>query len=212
MRRPLSLVVLAAVLAGCAAAARPRPAVTAVAGARVAVLPFRTGGTLDALAAFARTSEAAEPEEVGVTVARALAERLAERFRVVDPDLVFGTAGRVEAGAYDAAFAARVASKVGAELAVLGAVTRFRQREGSAWAAQTPASVAYDAALVRVADGAVLGRERFDYTQQSLSENLLDLPWFIEGGGRWMTREEILGGASRRTAERLAAGATAPPR
>ena len=76
------------------------------------------------------------------------------------------------------------------------------------------ALVAYQVALVRASDRAVLVTDRFDYTQQSLSENLLDLPRFLKAGGRWMTREEILEGALDETARKLATSlaATAPAR
>ena len=55
---------------------------------------------------------------------------------------------------------------------------------------------------------------RLDYTQQALSENLLDLPRFLKGGGRWVTREEILDGGLEETAQKLAKtlGATTPAR
>src|SRR5262249_25351114 len=71
---------------------------------------------------------------------------------------------------------------------------------------------AYQVALVRASDQAILGTDRFDYTQQSLSENLLDLPRFLKARGRWMTREEILEGALEETAHKLATAlAAAPP-
>lgn len=57
--------------------------------------------------------------------------------------------------------------------------------------------------------------DHFAYTQQALSENLLNLPKFLEAGGRWLTREEMLGGAADATAGRLAdaiAGHAPPPR
>jgi len=124
---------------------------------------------------------------------------------------VFGAASLADAGHYDPAFAVRLAGKLGARFVVLGALVRFRQREGSALGVTSPASVAYQVALVRAADQAILGTDRFDYTQQSLSENLLDLPRFLKAGGRWMSREEILEGALEETAHRLAADLAATP-
>jgi len=92
----------------------------------------------------------------------------------------------------------------GAPLALIGQERLEGQREGSALGVTSPASVAYQVALVRASDQAILGTDRFDYTQQSLSENLLDLPRFLKAGGRWMTREEILQGALEETAHKLA--------
>ena len=103
---------------------------------------------------------------------------------VVDPERVFGAVSLADAGRYDPPFAARVASKVGARFVVLGALGRFRQREGSALGVTSPASVVYQVALVRASDRAILATDRLDYTQQALSENLLDLPRFLKGGGK----------------------------
>jgi hypothetical protein len=107
------------------------------------------------------------------------------------------------AARYDKELAKRVARAVGARLVVMGALTRFVEREGSAWGATTPASVWYQAILLD-ADGQVLDRERFEYAQQPLSQNLLELPRFLQGGGRWVTRDEMLDGALAETAGKLA--------
>lgn len=167
---------------------------------RVLVLPFGVGGSLAPSGAFVRWRVAtAMPEDLGATAAATLAAALAkEGIAVVD--------ARVgpEATA-DAASAARAAERVGANLVVLGAVLRYVEREGTALAAESPASVAYQVALVRVPDGAIVATDQFDYTQQPLTANLLDLPRFVQGGGRWMTRREILEGALGETAHRLAA-------
>jgi len=180
----------------------------------VAVLPFQTGGVLSQAGAFQGIDDAqAGPGDHGPLAARALAGDLAKSgLAVADPERVFGAASLADAGHYDPAFAARLAGKLGARFVVLGALGRFRQREGSALGVTSPASVAYQVALVRASDQAILGTDRFDYTQQSLSENLLDLPRFLKAGGRWMTREEILQGALEETAHKLATAlAAAPP-
>ena len=69
----------------------------------------------------------------------------------------------------------------------------------------------YQAVLVDADGGAVLDRERFEYTQQPLSQNLLELPRFLQGGGRWVTRDEMLDGALVETAGRLARAIRNPP-
>jgi hypothetical protein len=193
---------------GCAApASTPRVPLPSGVKPVVAVLDFRLGGDLGPDATVAGAG-VADTDEVGAAVARSLtADLAAVGTSTIDGDVVHGAAALSDRGTYDPQLGARVAKKVGANLVVLGALTRYRQRVGSAWAVETPASVAFQAALVRAGDGAVLTVERFDYTQQALSENLLDLGKFMEAGGRWLTREEILDGALRQTAERLAAAA-----
>ena len=213
-RRVLALIAL---LGSCAQVGeRPAAPPPSAEKGSVAVLAFRTGGVLSQAGAFEGVDDAqAGPGDHGVLAARALAGDLGKSgLTVVDPDRVFGAASLADAGHYDPPYAARVAGKLGARYVVLGALVRFRQREGSAVGVTSPASVAYQVALVRVSDRMVLATDRFDYTQQSLSENLLDLPRFLKAGGRWMTREEILEGALEETARKLATSlaATAPAR
>jgi hypothetical protein len=197
-------------LVGCsprAATPPPRAGALERGNAKVVVLPFRAGRGLvvrDERAVEVEIPATANPvgDEIGAEFALRLAESLAQQgFTVVNSDA--RTGGR----AYDSELAGRVATRVGAPFAVLGIVTRYEEREGNAWAVERPASVGYEVALIRAADGAVLRLDRFDYTQRALSENLLDLPRFLEGGGRWLTREDIRDGALRKTAERFAAAA-----
>ena len=179
----------------------------------MAVLDFRLGGELGPDATLTDAShESADDEELGAELARKLtADLAAAGVAVVEADAVHGTTALTASGAYDARLAERVARKVQANLVVLAALGRYRQREGTAWAAQTPASVAYQAALVRATDGAVVTIDRFSYTQQALSENLFDLGKYLEAGGRWLTREEIADGALRQTAARLSAAVRGEP-
>jgi len=154
-----SIVVLAT-LGACRVSAPPAPVPE---HPRVAVL------------AFDAAAEVSVPEGLGTTLGRTLAAKLATAgVPVVDPDRVFGATGLVDTGVHAPPLAARVAQKVDGTLGVYGVVTRYRDRIGSAWAVQQSASVAYQATLVRAADGSVLDEDRFDYTQQALSENLLD--------------------------------------
>ena len=58
--------------------------------------------------------------------------------------------------------------------------------------------------LVRASDGATLDTAAFDYTQQTLTSNLFQLPRFLRGGGRWLTCRELLDGGLEETATRFA--------
>lgn len=85
--------------------------------------------------------------------------------------------------------------EVGATLesdAVLaGHVYRWQERIGTDYAVSRPASVAFELALLNVADGSIIWKGKFDKTQASLSENILDLNTFLKGKGRWMTAYEL---------------------
>jgi len=84
-----------------------------------------------------------------------------------------------------------VGKTFGANAVLIGYISRWREREGSDYAINRPASVAFDLNLVSPADGTVLWRGRFDKTQRSLFENLFDFSTFKEGGGRWMTADKL---------------------
>jgi len=201
-------------LVGCSAPQPPARPTVAPRG-RIAVLPLRVGAELTPHGELQPGATIADaPSELGETIARDLATKLGKSgLPVVDPDAVRGALTLVDTRDAGAPLAARLARRLGAELAVFGAVTRYREREGSAWAVVTPASVGYAVALLRVRDAVVVQIDRFEYTQHALSENLLDLPRFVRGGGRWLTCAEILDGALDETAARLAlALGSAPPR
>ena len=207
MRRLVVLSMLAALGVGCMPRSRTPAVRPQVAGAvgPVAVMPFRVGGELDPTASFAERRDVPPvPEDVGDHIAVTLGRQLAlNGLTVSDSTAVQRATPPPGASRYDPALAMRVAKAVGARLVVMGALTRYTQREGSAWGARTPATVWYQAVLLDAATGNVIDRARFEYTQQPLSQNLLELPRFLQGGGRWVTRDEMLRGALGETAARL---------
>jgi len=200
-KRPTMRLAAVALVAASLSACRPPPAVSPLPVAlperpRVAVLPFHPGEQVDA---------SRLPTDLGLDAARMLTTKLsAAGVAVVEPDRVSGATELTDTGAYGLPLGARVAQKVGANVAVLGVLTRYRDRVGTDWSVEQPASLAYEAVLVRASDGTRLGSDAFDYTQQTLTSNLLDLPRFLRGGGRWLTARELLDGALGETAARFA--------
>ncbi len=67
---------------------------------------------------------------------------------------------------------------------------RYHERIGSRYAAEAPASVAFDLYLLRSVDGRVLWQGRFDETQRALSENLLDFNKFMKRKG-WISANDL---------------------
>jgi hypothetical protein len=86
---------------------------------------------------------------------------------------------------------AQIGKVLSADGVVGGHVYRWREREGTAYAASRPASVAFDVYLMSAGDGVILWKARFDKTQISLSENLFDFHTFLKAKGRWMTAAEL---------------------
>lgn len=78
-----------------------------------------------------------------------------------------------------------------ADAVISGRIRRFREREGEAMGAKSPASVAFVLELYDVKRGDSVWKGSFDETQQPLTENLLGLGVFSARGFRWLTAEEL---------------------
>lgn len=85
----------------------------------------------------------------------------------------------------------KIGQAFSANAVLTGYAYRWRERQGTDYAVDYPASVAFDLYLVRTDNGGILWKGRFDKTQQALSENLLDMETFFRGKGRWMRAEEL---------------------
>ncbi|UCF86240.1 MAG: hypothetical protein JSV50_11610 [Desulfobacteraceae bacterium] len=99
-----------------------------------------------------------------------------------------------------------VGSTFEADGVLAGYIYRWREREGTDYAVNRPASVAFDLHLINPAGGAILWKSKFDKTQQSLSENIFDLKTFFESRGRWMTVEKLAMFGLRKMLAELPAG------
>ena len=157
---------------------------------QVAVLPFARGGPADGNQA---TVAEAVPTAASTVLTAQVYDVLASAplWRFV-PDLTVAQAlTRLDTGDPLPAQARALGKAVGATAVLCGTVTRYRQREGSAFGVTRPASVAFDLQLVSAASGTVLWSGSFDETQEPLSSNLLNWWQFWEAGPRWMTVEEL---------------------
>jgi len=74
---------------------------------------------------------------------------------------------------------------------LMGYLFRFKERVGTRYSVESPASVSFSLFLVRVTDGHIVWRGIFEETQQSLSENILKLGTFIKRKARWITAREL---------------------
>jgi hypothetical protein len=215
MTTPLRVLALVAVVlaAGCRPGYRPGPPPKVDPGIRVAVLPFRTGGELDELGRFkAAADPPAMPERLGEDAMRTIVTSLADMgVGALDVNTVLRATPEPGAAIYGADLGVRVGKKVGAHYALVGAISRYRERKGSALGVEAPASVAYRAVLVDVGTGRLVSTYTFDFTQAPLSEELTQLPDYLQGGGGWQTRHQILDRSLPQTARKVARTISAPP-
>lgn len=78
-----------------------------------------------------------------------------------------------------------------ADAVLAGYIYRWRERKGTDYAVNRPASAAFDLHLIRSSDGTILWNSKFDKTQRSLLENVFDISTFFKSKGRWMTVEKL---------------------
>jgi len=141
---------------------------------------------------------AAEPvsEEIAEAISTQLFERLTKEspYQWVSPREAAAAFSRItssDPNLTDRDVYLGIAKALSADAVLGGHVYRWRERHGTDYAASQPASVAFDIYLMTAADGMTLWKARFDKTQISLSENVLDLQTFLKARGRWMTAHEL---------------------
>ncbi len=74
---------------------------------------------------------------------------------------------------------------------VVGHIYRFRDRVGTRYSVESPASVAFGIHLINVESGRIIWSNHFDETQRSLSENLLKIGTFLKRKASWITAREM---------------------
>ncbi len=102
-------------------------------------------------------------------------------------NLLYGDTGTLS----ERALLVETGRALNADAVLAGYIFRFRERIGTRYAVKSPASVAFDIHLIRVADGRVLWSGQFNETQKSLSEDLLHLETFLKRKARWITAPEM---------------------
>lgn len=101
--------------------------------------------------------------------------------------ILFGEKGEMP----EAELLGKIGMSVGADAVLVGKVYRFREREGTGFSVDSPASVAFGLNLLRVADGRLVWTGHFDQTQQSLFEDLFQWTRFWKRKARWITAEQL---------------------
>lgn len=84
-----------------------------------------------------------------------------------------------------------IGAKTGADTVLVGYVTKYADRHGTAYSVSRPASVSFALFLISTKDGAIIWRASYRETQTSLSENLFNIKLFFKRGLKWLTADEL---------------------
>jgi hypothetical protein len=135
------------------------------------------------------------PEEAVHEMTTELFQRFSDKgYNLVSPNQARGVYLNIIArdlGYDDLETLIKIGNAFSADAVLIGYLYRWREREGSDFGVTSPASVAFELYLIRPYDGAILWKGRFDKTQRSLSENILDVQTFLKSGGKWLRAKRL---------------------
>jgi len=121
-----------------------------------------------------------------------LSSRLGDRLMPMDKvDRVFETMKISYETDTPATFAQMLGKSLDVRYMVVGNAWRFKNRIGTAFSADQPASVAFSIYLIDVKKHELAWSATYDETQQSLTENLLNIFNFFKQGAKWLTADEL---------------------
>lgn len=167
---------------------------------RIAVLPFTQTNPEDTIDQLMPreiagqkdlTAESAENVVESIFLAK-LAEN--KKIEIIPIDQVEGVYRQITTesiSAKEADLIRKLGKELRADAIVVGYVYRFLERKGTAYAAEKPASVAFELQLIDVREGSRSWKATFDKTQRSLMENLFNFRFFVREKGRWVTAKEL---------------------
>jgi hypothetical protein len=101
--------------------------------------------------------------------------------------------------------------KLAANGILYGTVSRYRERVGFDYAAQTPAAVAFTLQFLDENTKQVVWTGKFAKEQKALTENVLDLPNFLSNRGRWVRAHDIAAQGVQESLEDLQSKLTVEP-
>jgi len=112
------------------------------------------------------------------------------------------------------AFFGAIGQGLGVDAVLAGNVLRYDERHGSAYGAESPASVAIDVHLVDARTGKMLWEASYAETQSTLSENAAGIGTFVQRGARFLRAHDLADWAAEQILDRFppprAGGAPAP--
>jgi len=82
---------------------------------------------------------------------------------------------------------ADIGRRLKVDAVLVGAVYRWQERVGGPLAAERPAAVTFELALVTSADGSLLWTGNFDQAQQPLTDNWLNIEEYAQHGVQWFS-------------------------
>src|SRR3990167_440596 len=88
---------------------------------------------------------------------------------------------------------------LGVDAVMIGVISEYTEREGSAIGVESPATVTFSVEVLDTRDGHVLWETYFKETQKPLLENVYEIEKFFRRGAKWITSDELAKEGARKT-------------
>ncbi len=88
---------------------------------------------------------------------------------------------------------------LGVDAVVIGVISEYTEREGSAIGVESPAAVTFSVEVLDTADGHKIWEYYFHETQKPLLQNVYEIGKFFKRGAKWITSDELAKEGARKT-------------
>ena len=88
---------------------------------------------------------------------------------------------------------------LGVDAVMIGVISEYTEREGSAIGVESPATVSFSVEVLDTRDGHTLWETYFKETQKPLLENVYEIEKFFKRGAKWITSDELAKEGARKT-------------
>lgn len=90
--------------------------------------------------------------------------------------------------------------RLGVDAVMIGTISEFTERQGSAYGVESPAAVTFSVEVLDTRNGNTIWENFFKEEQKPLLENVYEIGKFIKRGAKWITADELAKEGARKTA------------
>jgi hypothetical protein len=96
--------------------------------------------------------------------------------------------------------AVNTGKSLGVDAVMIGVISEYTEREGSAVGVESPAAVTFSVEVLDTRDGRTIWENYFKERQKPLLENVYEIGKFFKRGAKWITADELAKEGARKTA------------
>ena len=96
--------------------------------------------------------------------------------------------------------AVNAGKSLGVDAVMIGVISEYTEREGSAVGVESPAAVTFSVEVLDTRDGRTIWENYFKERQKPLLENVYEIGKFFKRGAKWITADELTKEGTRKTA------------